>query len=316
VKAWHDRVDETIAFIRGWTAGANSQYAGAIADVIQRRDQGTSLKTLSKKMSQGAYSPFRSHDKQEAERERRRAIVLVRGEILGHSPTAAKAQTDQIQSAQLDTQLNQILGQARQQIINETQQAWTQFCTQTAMFLQNREIWVRSDASSGVQTFAFGYDATQDRYRLEPQNVMGNYIDIPVQVNHLPVTRYDAVQANLGAIPGTALNQAHPVVTTQLTGCSYVYEINGGTMQAAHVWPAGTISPTLMATTLDANADFAAPNGGGVQVFGARTANDATGYLHSGTWTYVVAVYSGAWQIHVQQVAQGGGSAITYTRVV
>ena len=318
-KDWRDRIAETVTFLRGYVGGVNGRYAEAVGFCLGLRHQGNALKVISEHMAQGGYPWGANTAQQKDYRKRRRAIILVRAEILGDAPNLAKTQTTNIVDNQLDHQLDLVLGLARQQLVLQVTAAWQQFCNQTGAFLQNNEIFIRKDDIGGVRPACFGLDYAVNRYRIHPAGVQlpNSSIEIPVQVCHVPVTRWDAVQANPGNLPGVDADRAYPVVTTQLTGCSYVYQINGNAMQMAHIWPHGSVDAKVMGVNLTANAGFLVSNGGNVEVFRAEDQNGPTGYMHVATWTYPIAVYngtSGAWEVHVQQVRQQGGGPIQHWR--
>jgi hypothetical protein len=315
-KAWDDRITETIQFIRGWTGGANAPYAPQVAAHLESQTYtNPGMQGFSAAMAQGDYVAGSTAFKDR--RKARRAITLIRCALLGKPVATVHAAVKLIHDGMLDSQLNYEIGLVRGNAQQALNAAWAQLCNNTAAFVQNNTLIVRSNASQGVQNFYFSHQDDQNRYAIEPPGMPTRFLSILVQINHIPVTRYAAVQHTLNQITGVDLDQNHPTFTTQLTGCSYMFQINGAAAKAAHIWPAGAITPTnLTAALRNAPADFQNGNGGVATVFGAEGANTVTGYVHGGTWTYIVAVYAGAWEIHAQQVPQGQNAPRTYTRIV
>ncbi|GEM_PF-3651600 len=318
-KAWDDRLVETVQFLRVYNTGANAQYAAAVGHYIDQRriGAGLAMKPASKKMAQGSYPMFSNRAVEKDYRKRRRVLFLIKTEVLNVALNNAKAQVNSIADINLDTQINTALGDARTQLLQQVRAAWNQFEAQPGTFLNTHEIIIRKDSTGGVRGATFAYDCSVSRYRLYPTNLPTgpDCIDTQVQVNHIPVTRWADVVGNLANLPSVDCTDNHLVVTTQLTGCSYVYQINGAQLRVAHIWPDGAIDGQLMGTQLADNAGFAAGNGGPIAVFKCQPTNNNTGYTNVATWTYPVARYIGGWQLHVQQVPQGGG-IITYWRAV
>ncbi|MFO0759194.1 MAG: hypothetical protein U0359_22070 [Byssovorax sp.] len=314
-KAWDDRISETYTFLRAYSVGSNAQYARQLVEHLQHQaNNAHNLQAISNAMAQGGGS---SNTTAKDNRKKRRSIIFIRCLMHNHVPAVASSAVSSIPDTMLDSQLNYEIGLARNNVIQALNTAFAQLTNNTATFLQNNSIWVRSNTSRGVQTFQLSHDPTQSRYRIEPLGITPQFFGTTVQINHIPVTRYSTVQNTLGQIDGVDLDVNHVALTTQLTGCSYMYEINGNAMQAAHLWPASDIAPMTLTTTLrNAPAAFQNGSAGGEVIFGAAVGNTTTGYIHTGTWTYLVAVYAGGWQLHAQQVPQGKSAPITYTRVV
>ena len=327
MKTWQQRVLDTITYIRNLNAGPNQQYAIGISQALEEKNQGNLLQVVGEQMAQGHYKLLQSNADQEGFRMQRRALILIQAVLLNRSPHQAVATANATADANLGNQIGIALGLARQAIANHLDLKWNQFINNPAVFLQHNQILVRTTAAGGVVPYEFGWSAPHGCYRIEPVAGFNPHHHIRIQrsVNHIPVTNYPTVKAALNALAGVAANPAHPVVTTQLTGCSYVYRIHAGGLTAAHLYPAGDIGAVDMAQMLRGApppplvnlgpAEFAG-TGVAADVFGAAPANTAAGYVHAGTWTYVVGIrIGGLWQLHAQQQPQGGGIP-TYWRIV
>jgi hypothetical protein len=313
-KTWFRRVSDTVTFIRNWAGGANAAYAPQVAAHLDALPPDATLQAISQAMSQGDYlvGTTAFH----AKRDKRRALILIRCALFGEAPNFAQNVVANLQDAVLDLHLDNRIGLFRNTTTNALTAAWASLRNNLATFLQNNTIYVRSDNSQGVQTFWFSCEPDSGRYLIEP-GAQPRFVGIQIQVNHIPVTHYPIVQHRLTQLAGVTLNTGHPAVTTQLTGCSYVYQINGNNAKAAHIYPAGAIPALQLTTDLrNAPADFAHGNGGHTTVFGAEANNSPAGYVHTGTWTYVVAIYTGAWEIHAQQVPAGQDTPRTYWQIV
>ena len=105
-------------------------------------------------------------------------------------------------------------------------------------------------------------------------------------------------------------------VTTQLTGCSIIYDLSGdrSNMVAAHVRPTGTTGP-LLCQALRAGAALSNAIGGGAGgVFGAVGAREQNGYVMAEGACYFIGVrVGGAWELHGQQYAVGAPLAAPRT---
>lgn len=327
MKTWNDRVRETIAYISNLAAGPNHQHAAPLADLLTERNRGNVLQVVGEQMAQGSYALLQNRAEQERYRMQRRALILIHSVFLNRTPAQAVATANSIAEGTLGTQLGLAIGLARGALLLDLDTKWTQLTNHPAVFLQQNPIIVRSTPAGGLVPYEFGWSPTTSCYRIEPAagHNPHNHFQVQKTVNLIPVTNYPLVKHNLGALAGVQANPAHPVVTTQLTGCSYVFQLHAGALTAAHICPAGDIEPRAQCGMLRgapppplANLGPAAFAGAGAPatVFGAEAANSPSGYVHSGTWTYVVGVHgAGGWQLHIQQQPRGGG-AITYWRAV
>jgi hypothetical protein len=103
-------------------------------------------------------------------------------------------------------------------------------------------------------------------------------------------------------VQGSTVAGAAVVVTTQLSGCSYMFETDGGNLVAAHIQPTKGQGYNLV-TALRQGASFAnglnAPTHQGV--FGAE-AQDGQFAYHPDRHTYVIGVMrNGTWELHAQK---------------
>ncbi len=310
------RVQETLQFIENWTGGSNSQH---VKKIVQHLGDDPQIKNaitkISTAMSQGLYLFHNVNNK--ANRAKRRAIIFLRCALNGTNISSAHASVSSISDHLLDTTINSELGLAKSNLEKHLKIQWAQLCSNTANFLQNHTIIVHGTKSSGAMNYYFFYNADKDRYDLKPIS-QNPYIDILVTVNHIPVIDYPSVKNSLTQLSGVDLDTNYLAVTTQLSGCSYVYQINNNKAQATHISPKPLKDgATLTSTLRNGGADFANSNGGTTYVFGAGTSNTTTEYDRStATATHVVATYNSGWELHAQQVPQHATTPRTYTRIV
>lgn len=313
----HCRITQTSDYIAAWKGGSNSQYAKKIAKhLMALQKKNINITSISNEMAQGSYL-FHNITNKEL-RAKRRAIIFLRCVLHGISVSGANATVSKISDHMLDYTINYEIGLAKHNIEKMLKLKWDDLCKNTANFLQNHTIHMVATKPSGVTTYQFLHDEDRDRYDLKPQSASPEFIDIQVTVNHIPVIPYPNVQNSLTQLDGVDLDTQYLAVTTQLTGCSYVYQINNNQAQATHISPASLNNGAALTSTLrNGSADFANSNGGTTYVFGAGTSNTTTEYDPAkSSWTYVIAVYNNAWQLHAQQVPFNATTPRTYTRIV
>jgi hypothetical protein len=71
---------------------------------------------------------------------------------------------------------------------------------------------------------------------MEPPNAVHHYLHVNFPGFNIAVTSYTTVQGNLGHLAG-AVVQGNIGLTTQLSGCSIFYSVQGGNLVVAHLWP-------------------------------------------------------------------------------
>ena len=310
------RIQETLQLIENWTGGGNSQYTQQIVKHLSEDQQiQGAITSISRAMSQGLYLFHNVTNK--ANRAKRRAIILLRCALNGTNVSNANSVVSSISDHLLDTAINNELALAKSKLEQNLKTQWAQLQNNTANFLKNHTIIVHGTKSSGVTNYYFFYNTDKDRYDLKPTS-QNPYIDIVVKVNHIPVIDYPNIQNSITQLNGVDLDTNHLAVTTQLTGCSYVYQINNNKAQATHISPKSLKDgATLKLTLRNGGADFGNSNGGTTYVFGAGTSNTTTEYDRStATATHVVATYNSGWEVHAQQVPQHATTPRTYTRIV
>jgi hypothetical protein len=306
-KTWQQRITDTLNFIQNWKTGSNAQYAYELANFIRDANVDKALKATSEEMSLGFYNPFTRTQQIRDYRQMRRAIILLRIQVLGHNANTATTQTERLTNLQLAPQLNTYLGQAYQLTSAQLEAPWTQLNTTPGTFLANHYISVTAGSAHGNLPYFFSFEPAKNRYTLEPAVGNAARVSKRVTVYHVSVTKYQIVQNDLGNIDAPEADRAQLVVTTQLTGCSYMYQVNNNSLRAAHIYAAGAIEATAMCKKLRDEGGFKNDNGGPLKVYGAQGGTtDTNGYKHQGTYTYILARYlASSWQVHVQQYQRG-----------
>ena len=133
-------------------------------------------------------------------------------------------------------------------------------------------------------------------------------------VYHVDVIPYTNVQNNLAAIPGERVTNSTVMITTQLTGCSVMYETDAGRhhLVVAHIQPGGNpgglgrgynLAPNLRAFGGFSNG----LHGPGVvrNVFGSSQGMGVNDYDPAAVpvrQTYIIGIlHNGAWELHCQR---------------
>ena len=128
------------------------------------------------------------------------------------------------------------------------------------------------------------------------------------------VTPYTPTLA-LGSLAADDVHNADLVVTTQLTGCSFMYQASGSAM---HIYPNHQIGGEDLCQKLSKEGKF--PNAlakGATMVFGPSTKGKPKRYDPSNVWTYIFGIKkSNVWELHAQQCSKTDREAQpTYWRV-
>lgn len=149
----------------------------------------------------------------------------------------------------------------------------TTFQANPLQFANEKKLTLQGKSTSGIVPFKF-YQK-DGGYYFNPNFYQGEYTSILAYNVH--VQDYDAVKTSLGAINASLVNGAATtlMLTTQLTGCSVCFSINGASLAVAHINPKQHDSKQ-MRTILRNTGGFANGNGGAFTVFGriAALAND------------------------------------------
>lgn len=133
--------------------------------------------------------------------------------------------------------------------------------------------------TSGASPYEMTWDPHTKIYNLQPVGV--NPAPLSAQFNgfNIHVQSYTSVMNNLGAINGAVVT-GDVVLTTQLSGCTVIYSVNGGNLCVAHIMPDAAVKQGVLPNNPAANA--AQPLG---TVLGLRMAQDGdlNNAVHGGT---------------------------------
>lgn len=326
MKEWNLRLTETITFIRTAAVPANGGIRNLIADVLEFKYRSGIPQATSVAMSQGNFYALRGRDAIRTTRKYRRAIILIRSAILGVYALTAATAAALIPDVNLPGSLGGYLLAAQQHETGLLQTALNNLQHQAAVFLTANKINMEASAASGRMNYVFYYDLLRRRYDFartahltagemlltSPTGTRFRVPHISPMVHHVHVqpfmTVYGGAVGNLANINGAALdNNDNLMITTQLSGCSVVYQTQGTDLRAAHINPGGPHPGLgrhyLLVQTMRAHAGFANPIAGGpaVQVFGAAAADAQRDYFPD-RYTYCIGVKTGgAWELHAQK---------------
>jgi hypothetical protein len=208
-----------------------------------------------------------------------------------------------------------------------------QLSTGPAAFLANNRI----KTGNGVMTtsdnsqYEFSWDWSYRYYLMEPPVAFHHNMHIKFPGYNIAVTKFSGI-ANPAHIDG-ALVQGNMGLTTQLSGCSILYSVNGAHLVVAHVWPneagpvranlppalatqAGLPPGVVLALRLAHQGDLSNPVAGGTfgiygqvedaahtgqRLVGPRNIR-THGYVDTAGNAYFIAVQvAGSWQLFGQQ---------------
>ena len=314
------RIADTIAFIR--TAAVpvgNMGMRATVADILRDRDQdGLIGSTVAPAMSQGSnYTVFGREAAQEL-RHYRRAIILIRMVLQNSDRSVAPHYASNIADANLPQELGNELAQVHATQA-DLQAKLTLLKDHPLQFLQQNTFTMVGESTSGVMSYAFSYDPMQSVYQLALDSRPCNFVSEPVDVFHLHVQSYASLAKTARPMPpggqslnvvGALVHGADLMVTTQLTGCSVVYHLNGALLVAAHVQPVG-INAEIACADLRANATLTqAPGNAITGIFGPTDPKgvDPNNYQKAGAYNYCIGVRSGGtWALYAQQRTPGAG---------
>ncbi len=313
------RITDTIAFIRGATVpAAHANKRVTVADLLADREAAHRIpSTISPAMSQGSNYAIVGRDPVQEVRHYRRAIILIRATLLGADRNFAAGEVNQLADASLPAALGNVLDEVTTRRADLTLKL-AQLKTDPVAFLTNNSFNMVGAPTSGPMDFDFYYDSLNQLYVLTLKELNQIWASVEVGVFHLHVQKYDGLgkAAKPGGqwldVDGTVIVGAPDLmVTTQLTGCSVVYYLNGANLVAAHVQPSATVNAEAICTNLRAGARLSkAPGLAVTGVFGAQPAKggDPKNYLKVGNNNYCVGVRAGGvWNLYAQQRPGGFG---------
>ena len=312
------RISDTIAFIRTATVpNAHLPKRQVVADMLHDREQRNSIQNnISPAMSQGSNNAIIGRADAQEHRQYRRAHILIRSVLLNVDRNEAAREAGQLNDANLATSLGNLLAEVTTYVDDlTTKLALLQ--AQPLQFLLHSKLQVVTAPLSKVYDYAFYLDRLNAIYTFCLPGSVGSYAYIDVKVFQVHVQQFAAlpVVARQGGEPlrtiaGAVVHGADLMVTTQLTGCAIPFHLNGATLVAAHVQPAGMAED--MTSTVRANGQLTqAPNLTGV--FGARPtkADDPLNYVKDGYYNYCIGVRKGgSWDLYAQQRPRAYGNNV------
>jgi len=323
-KNWGTRRDETIAFIPNAFVTANMNRRQVISDVLKYRRIIT--QAISEGMSQGHYRKLGRNNNTLTQikdaRKYRRAYIAIQCAILGQTVTAAKAALALVPDTlpALRTELGNLLGQAYTHEINQLNADLQALRNNPQNFLTNLCIKIQGGLISGAINYLFFYDDLRNEYRFEPLTYLhGMNVRIGGGMNvhlvphiqfllyHVRVQQYTAVMGNLHAIAGDLIGVNDPqfMITEQLTGCSFMHQIDQTNMTAIHIQPAGPPAGhhyNLVNTLRGPAVAFGnANNNGALRILGAQgVATPPLDYFPATQVQVVGVVNNGHWEVWAQ----------------
>jgi hypothetical protein len=322
------RITDTINFIRtAAVPAAHNAKRATVADLLRDYDaDGHIADTVSPAMSQGSNYAILGRDEVKENRHYRRAIILIRMALQNADRSVAPRDVSQIGDANLPNELGNSLGQIHATLHDLTTKL-ALLKSNPISFLSNNTfnmVSAGATAPSGVADYVFYYDTLNSQYNLAPEATVKNWAAVSIEVFHLHVQPYAGLARTQGPngqsldVVGNAAYGADLMVTTQLTGCSIVYYLNGATLVAAHVQPTGGIDAETMCTNLRADATLSnAPGLAVTGVFGAQAPKgvDPNNYQKAGNFNFCIGVrIGGTWNLCAQQRTRGvGGAKVAWT---
>jgi hypothetical protein len=319
-KEWNARITETINFIRTAQVPAHPNMRVPIAELLDAKYRQNQIpQALSQQMSFGAFYALQNRDIIRNFRKYRRALILIRVAILGDNAAFTVNQVAAIQDQNLALRLDNALNAAYQHEQQWLQAEYLSLRTNPAHFLAAKKLQIIGTNASGIVNYTFFYNPDKRQYNFRPLPMILNFVHIVVQVYHVHVQQFATVQNNLGAIVGGNTAGADVMITTQLSGCSLMYETTGQGLVAAHIQPTGGQGAAgqgiNLVATLRNQAGF--NNGlvaGNFGVFGSEANVGQHGYVVGNRHAYIIGVRrNGVWELHAQQHAIMDAASIPTT---
>lgn len=320
MKDWMVRRDETIDFIRNAPVTANGNRRELVADLLKGKY--IMDRAFSDSLSQGRNWDFLNVTGAKTIRKYRRACIAIRVGMLGMTPAAAIGGVTNLGEQALRTALGNDLGLVYQNEIAMLNVALITLRNTPRTFMAHYPLKMTAFHGQSLSVNSlFYYDFRNMEYRFAPTANLNNagellipdlgtpkfrapYIQVPVY--NLDWRNYTDISNNLGGIIGDVIQNDNIMVTDQLTGCSFMYQVNGANMTAIHVQPHGAHPHGRgyeLVITMRGQGGFAnGPLGAGpVRVLGARPVENRPLNYNPRNLTQVLGVLvNGAWQIWVQ----------------
>lgn len=232
----HNRFADTVQFVRQLRAGGLPiRGADIVADLLDGY-AGSIPPAVDQAMSQGTVGTSQT-------RKHRRAMVLILCILNNTAVRDAKAAVALIHDANLPAALAQAIEDVCTVYGGRVFRPIGQhlMANPAAFLASNRVKLGRARmTTSGPATYALSYDAHRRFYKLEPWDAMSVYVHGKIAGYNVHVQGYASVKDSLHDIAGSAV-QGDLAVTTQLSGCTIVYRVNGPNLTVAHVMPDASV---------------------------------------------------------------------------
>lgn len=224
-----DRITNTINFMVGLRTvdGANNEIRiQRVGELLQSRQHQIPV-NVGVHMSIG-------NSGTEQERRFRRAIILVSCFFLNSQPAATQKVTKKLAADGLRGRLRSLADLIFTTFpINVITPVKDQMMANPATFLAANPVVLAGAGQSRQEDISMVFDIHADLYKLDTAQDPGLlHLDIPGFF--VGVDNYQTAYASLGAIPLTTVTRNF-FITTQLTGCAFLYRVTGPTLKAAHI---------------------------------------------------------------------------------
>ena len=316
-KTWQTRLSETITFIGSATADTYAGDRSAIVSALNdwKTTNAGAAMSLSAKMSQEGST---NRPKSKPQRAYRRSIILLKCAIAKPDKQNEWDEVVRIANLQkphtLPAQFANELADARDNLgslaasvnpmINELQ-------SNPLKFLQNNLVTIAGKKDSNAHDY--GFYMTKGGYKIDPFDWNPGHQKI--RAINVPAILFSDVMDSLDQLQGTRsanVPDAAVMFTTQFTGCTYCFSVNGGSIVAAHIDPGGGVGRVNdfdgvgISQKLRDDGDFANGNGGEFNAYG-RIAGSGFGYPTDAEQMTIVAVRSNnnVWGVY-SQIIKGG----------
>ena len=306
---------------------AHGNYRDLVADLLTHKhtiDNATSIG-----MSQGSNWTVVGRGAVQTIRHYRRACTAIRAAILGQPVAAAALAVSAILDAALPAALGADLNAAYNHELQHVQNQLQALQNNPGLFLQNNVVYATEAGPSGQLYVIFFHNHYSGTYCFLPQGAhVGNIIShrgfntnraiyVAVQVHHVRIQEFTAIQAGLGAIAGDVIvaGAATIMLTARFSGCSFMYCHAGANMTAIHINPGGPAYARFDQLALLLRGNVPAPppvvpapafgnanNGGAVHVWGCRAAEAQPFDYAPLAYHFVIGVFrAGQWEVWVQK---------------
>ncbi|MCZ6655227.1 MAG: hypothetical protein O7D91_19640, partial [Planctomycetota bacterium] len=257
-----------------------------------------------------------------------RAIILIELMIFNKHPGFTATHVSLMSETALPGRLGRLIKDAYNHEEEELCKELRDLRTNPAGWLALKKIFIGGGSKiSGREEYVFFFHPFKNHYRFEPTSMYpegpkglwpGQGDDYPydqllpytrIRVHYIPVQLYTDISGHIEQIKGTLnLGNDNLLLTTQLSGCSVMYQVQGTAILAAHIQPSGppegqgdNLAPTLR---VDAEFDPCLSNAA-THVFGkapSKNMHDDYVFTNPNLRTYFIGVLvNGAWQLHAQQ---------------